>query len=96
MLCVACAGLNCYLPVFWTLPTRFLAGSAAAASIGLINSVGNLGGFFGPYVTGYINTATGSFYGGMIYLCCSAVAGSLVILSLRQARKQVEERYCKE
>ena len=92
MLCVACAGLNCYLPVFWTFPTRFLAGSAAAASIGLINSVGNLGGFFGPYITGYINTTTRSFYGGMIYLCCSAVAASLVILTLRQSRKQVEER----
>ncbi len=85
MLCVACAGLTCYLPIFWTLPTRFLTGSAAAASIGLINSVGNLGGFFGPYITGYINTATGSFYGGMIYLCCSAVAASLVILTLRPA-----------
>ena len=91
MLCVGCAGLNGYLPVFWTLPTRFLTGSAAAACIGLINSVGNLGGFFGPYITGYINTATGSFYGGMIYLSCSAVAGSVVILTLRQARKQVRK-----
>jgi ACS family tartrate transporter-like MFS transporter len=90
MLCVACAGLTSYLPVFWTLPTSFLTGSAAAACIGLINSVGNLGGFFGPYITGYINTATGSFYGGMIYLCCSAVAASLVILTLRQAHKQVK------
>jgi MFS transporter, ACS family, tartrate transporter len=91
MLCLACAGLNSYLPVFWTLPTRFLTGSAAAASIGLINSVGNLGGFFGPYITGYINTATGSFYGGLIYLCCSAVAASLVILSLREGRRRAGE-----
>jgi ACS family tartrate transporter-like MFS transporter len=92
MLCVACAGLTSYLPVFWTLPTRFLTGSAAAACIGLINSVGNLGGFFGPYITGYINTATGSFYGGMIYLCCSALAASLVILTLRQTRNEYGQR----
>ena len=43
-----------FLPTFWALPTEMLTASAAAASIGLINSVGNLGGFAGPYVIGYL------------------------------------------
>jgi MFS transporter, ACS family, tartrate transporter len=87
MLCVAAAGLYSYLPSFWALPTTFLTGSAAAASIGLINSIGNLGGFAGPYVVGYVNTATNSFFGGMLYLSLSAMAGAAVILSLRRARE---------
>ena len=48
--CVAGAGLYAYLPGFWAIPAAFLTESAAAAAIGLINSVGNLGGFVGPYV----------------------------------------------
>jgi nitrate/nitrite transporter NarK len=49
----------------------------------LINSVGNLGGFVGPYIVGYLNNVTGSFYGGIIYLSCSALAAALFILAVR-------------
>jgi D-galactonate transporter len=83
MFCVAAAGTHGYLPGFWALPTSFLTGTAAAASIGLINSIGNLGGFVGPYVVGYINQATGSFFGGMLYLSISALLAAGCILSLR-------------
>jgi MFS transporter, ACS family, tartrate transporter len=88
MFCLVAAGVHSYLPSFWSLPTKFLTGTAAAASIGLINSVGNLGGFLGPYVVGYINTATNSFFGGILFLSLSALMGAIVILSLRHARQE--------
>jgi len=77
--CLAGAGIYSYMPAFWALPTLFLTEAAAAACIGLINSVGNLGGFVGPYVVGYINKHTGSFYGGMIYLSISALIAALLV-----------------
>jgi len=85
MFCVAGAGMYGYLPGFWALPTSFLSGTAAAASIGLINSIGNLGGFAGPYIVGYISNRTGSFLGGLLYLSVSAVVAAGMILSLREA-----------
>ncbi len=84
LFCFAAAGLYSYLPCFWALPTSFLTGTAAAAAIGLINSVGNLGGFVGPYVVGYVNTATNSFFGGMLYLALSALVAAGFVLALRQ------------
>jgi predicted MFS family arabinose efflux permease len=51
-LCVAQAGMMSMLPVFWTLPSLFLSGMAAAGGIALINSVANIGGFFGPSILG--------------------------------------------
>jgi ACS family tartrate transporter-like MFS transporter len=87
MFCIAAAGLYSFFPAFWALPTTFLAGSAAAASIGLINSIGNLGGFVGPYVVGYINNKTNSFFGGMTYLSCSAIAAGGLMLTLRKTNQ---------
>lgn len=84
VLCVAAMGINSYLPGFWALPTAFLTGTAAAASIGLINSIGNLGGFAGPYIVGRLVEATGSFFGGVIYLSMSALMAALLILALRR------------
>ena len=52
---VAFAGFKGYMPAFWSLPNLFLVEAAAAGSIGLINSVGNLGGFFGPKIMGYVH-----------------------------------------
>jgi MFS transporter, ACS family, tartrate transporter len=86
MFCVAAAGLYSFFPAFWSLPTTFLTGSAAAASIGLINSIGNLGGFVGPYVVGYLNTRTNSFLGGMLYLSLSAMIGAGLILTLSKVQ----------
>src|SRR5262249_2710913 len=57
-------GVMSMLPVFWSLPTSFLSGVAAAGGIAWINSVGNLGGFAGPALIGQIKGATGSFTGG--------------------------------
>jgi MFS transporter, ACS family, tartrate transporter len=87
MLCVAAAGTAGYLPGFWALPTSFLTGTAAAASIGLINSFGNLGGFVGPYVVGFLSKKTQSYYPGILYLAASALIASFLILALHTTRK---------
>ena len=55
-------------PAFWAVPTAFLSESAAAASIGLINPLGSLGGFFGPWIMGYLVHRTRSFNAGLLYL----------------------------
>jgi len=86
--CLAAAGMYGYLPGFWTLPTSFLTGTAAAASIGLINSVGNLGGFAGPYVVGYLSKRTNSYAGGVLYLSLSALVAAGLVLSLRATRRK--------
>lgn len=87
MLCLAAAGMYAYLPGFWALPGSFLTGTAAAASIGLINSFGNLGGFVGPYVVGYLSTATNSFVGGILYLSASALLAAGLTLALRATKR---------
>jgi nitrate/nitrite transporter NarK len=66
---------------FWTLPTGFLTGSAAAGGIALINSIGNLGGFAGPYAIGWIKDATGETTLGLVVLAaCSIMAGVVTFL----------------
>jgi D-galactonate transporter len=90
MFCLAAAGIYAYLPGFWSLPTSFLTGTAAAASVGLINSVGNLGGYVGPQVVGYLSTLTGSFFAGVVYLSVSALVAAVLVLSIRVTRSKPE------
>jgi MFS transporter, ACS family, tartrate transporter len=71
---------------FWALPTIFLSGPAAAASIALINATGNLGGFAGPYLIGYLADVTGGYTAGLLYLVMCGLAGSALVLSLRVTR----------
>ena len=71
-----------FQPVFWAVPTLFLSESAAAASIGLINAVGNLGGFAGPMVMGYLVGRTHSFSAGLLYLVASLFASGLLMLAV--------------
>jgi MFS family permease len=78
LLTVASNG-NSYLPVLWSIPTEYLSKSAAAASVGMINAVGSIPGFFGPYLLGYLSTKTGSFAPGLAVLVCTALAGGLLI-----------------
>lgn len=81
LMIVVGACTTAFLPSFWPLPTEFLAESAAAASMGLINALGNLGGFLGPYAMGYLRSQTGSFAPGLVVLLtCMAAAGMLVLL----------------
>ena len=65
-------------PVFWTMPAALLSGTAAAAGIALINSIGNLGGFVGPYLVGLLEDATGSTDGGLIALAVILLGGAVL------------------
>lgn len=78
-------GHNTMLPVFWCLPSSFLRGAGAAAGIALINSLGNLGGFFGPNLFGSVKNMTGSYALAFFFLSTLALVASIVALSLRQA-----------
>jgi MFS transporter, ACS family, tartrate transporter len=71
-----------FQPVFWAVPTLFLSESAAAASIGLINAVGNLGGFAGPMVMGYLAKRTHSFSTGLLYLVASLFVSGVLMLAV--------------
>ena len=82
-LTLAAVGILGALGPFWALPTAFLSGTAAAGGIALVNSVGNLGGFVGPYAMGLIKSLTDSFVGGLITLAASLVIGALLALSVR-------------
>ncbi|HEY2116725.1 MAG TPA: MFS transporter [Candidatus Angelobacter sp.] len=80
-----------FQPVFWAVPTLFLSESAAAASIGLINAVGNLGGFVGPLVMGYLVNKTHSFSAGLLYLVASLLASGLLMLAVGRRHARPEE-----
>jgi MFS family permease len=68
------------LPTFWTLPTAFLTGTAAAGGIALINSIGNLGGFAGPYLLGWLQQLTGAANAGLLLLAgCYVMAGVVTL-----------------
>ena len=79
-LTVAAIGMYCSQPVFWAMPTSYLTGVAAAGGIAFINSVGNLGGFVGPFMVGWLKDNVGGFQAGLIFLGACLLTGSIVAL----------------
>jgi ACS family tartrate transporter-like MFS transporter len=75
----AAIGVFCVFAVFWTLPTAWLSGTAAAGAIALINSIGNLAGFGGPYLIGWIKDSTGSTANGLLALAVLPLIGGLLV-----------------
>jgi len=75
----AAIGVFCVFGVFWTLPTAWLSGTAAAGAIALINSIGNLAGFGGPYLIGWIKDSTGSTANGLLALAVLPLIGGLLV-----------------
>jgi MFS transporter, ACS family, tartrate transporter len=69
-----------FLPVFWTMPSEILSESAAAAGVGMINAVGSVAGFAGPFAFGYLNSRMGSYSYGLGLMMVCAVAGGLLVL----------------
>jgi MFS transporter, ACS family, tartrate transporter len=63
---------------FWPMPSQFLTGSAAAGAIALINATGNLGGYVGPFVVGWIKDETNSFQAGLYFLAACALMGAII------------------
>jgi nitrate/nitrite transporter NarK len=82
---IAAIGIFSALPVFWALPSLFLTGAAAAGGIGLINSVGNLGGFAAPYATGALHDLTGTNRAGMWAIGVIMTLGAALVAWLRAA-----------
>ncbi|HEY9290556.1 MAG TPA: MFS transporter [Microlunatus sp.] len=82
---ICAIGICAALPSFWPLPTTFLTGAAAAGGIALINALGNLAGFAGPYITGALTDLTGSERAGLWVVGAVMVAAGLVAVILRAA-----------
>ena len=82
MLCIAAVGMFAIAPLFWTLPTAFLSGTAAAGGIALINSIGNLAGFAAPYAMGYLKDATGGFSAGLLVVAFFPFLSAVLVLLL--------------
>jgi D-galactonate transporter len=83
-LSIAAAGVLTCAPLFWSLPTAFLGGSAAAAGIAVVNSVGNLAGFVSPYIIGAVKDATGSVQVPMYILSGILLLGALLVFSTKK------------
>ena len=77
---VCASGVFAAIPVIWQLPPTFLTGVGAAAGIALINSLGNLSGFVGPYLTGWLQELTGDFRAGMLVVAGFMVLAGVVVL----------------
>jgi ACS family tartrate transporter-like MFS transporter len=75
---IATIGIYGSRTAFWPMPSLFLTGTAAAGAIALINATGNLGGFVGPFVVGWIKDSTNSFEAGLYFLAASALCGAII------------------
>jgi ACS family tartrate transporter-like MFS transporter len=80
---IATTGMKSMLPTFWSLPTAFLSGAAAAGGIALINSVANLGGLLGPVVIGHVKDRTGNFTVGLLIAGSLMCLGGILVLCVR-------------
>ncbi|HYA40797.1 MAG TPA: MFS transporter, partial [Syntrophobacteraceae bacterium] len=81
LLSFAMAGSLAALPVFWILPTAILGGTAAAAGIAIVNSIGNLSGFLGNYLVGWLTTLTHSTNAGLYVLATAAFLGAALVIA---------------
>ncbi len=82
------AGVSSAKPPLWSIPTQFLAGAAAATGIAAINSIGNLGGFAGPFIIGWLREATGDFGGGLLAVAAMLAFSAALVLVLAGIRKR--------
>lgn len=85
-LTMAVVGVITALPMFWALPTSFLGGAAAAAGIALVNSTGNLAGFFSPAIIGFLKTHTGTLNSGLFLVSGCLAASAILILAFVPAK----------
>lgn len=80
-------GISCSKPPLWSMPTMFLSGAAAATGIATINSIGNLGGFAGPAMIGWVKDQTGSFAGGLYFVAGLLILSTVLTLALSFTQK---------
>ncbi|SDI76142.1 MFS transporter [Propionivibrio dicarboxylicus] len=87
-------GISCAKPPLWSMPTMFLSGAAAATGIATINSIGNLGGFAGPAMIGWIKDKTGSFTGGLYFVAALLVFSAVLTLLLARSQNRKDAVAC--
>lgn len=85
---VALLGITAARAIFWTIPTRFLTGIAAAGGLALINSIGTVGGFAAPPMVGWLKDRTGSFSAGLLSMAGVLVVATAMAWSLKLFVKQ--------
>jgi MFS transporter, ACS family, tartrate transporter len=85
-LCLAATCIWCSNTIFWTVPTSMLTGASAAGGIALINCVGSLGGFFGPFLTGWVLSTTGKYSNAMVLLGISLALSGVLVLFVKVPR----------
>ncbi len=81
-LSIAALGIFGSLAPFWTMPARFLRGPAAAGGIAIVNAVGNVGGFVGPFMVGWVRDATGGFTASLLLLALGLILAAAIALSI--------------
>jgi MFS transporter, ACS family, tartrate transporter len=87
-LCLAATCIWCSNTIFWTVPTSMLTGASAAGGIALINCVGSLGGFFGPFLTGWVLSTTGKYSNAMVLLGISLALSGVLVLFVKVPRER--------
>ena len=87
LLSLLAVGVYGFLGPFWALPSEFLTGFSAAAGLALINSVGCLAGFVGPYMVGFLSQRTGGLYGSMPFTSVFLFASAILVLLLPKAAR---------
>ena len=90
LLCISQMGIYAFVGTFWSLPNMYLSEATAAVGIAIINSVGNLGGFFGPYMVGFLKDATGSTNAGMYFLATFAILCTIAVLAIPKKEAAAE------
>jgi len=94
LLSLVAAGIYSMFGPFWSLPSEFLTGYAAACGIAMINSIGNLGGFAGPYVIGLIKDKTGNLHWGLAFVGISMLVSAMFLLLLPKRERASAARVC--
>jgi ACS family tartrate transporter-like MFS transporter len=90
LISISCIGTYALLPIYWTIPPTFLTGATRAVGIGIINTVGNLGGLVAPIMVGRLREATGAFSAPLIYLgICAGICMILVYIAAHKAKDNI-------
>lgn len=87
----AAFGIFSVLPVFWSMPTAFLSGAAAAAGVAYINSIANIAGFVGPMIMGFLRDQTGNFDSGLLHIAAVCNIAAFAILCIHHPKEMEQQ-----
>lgn len=93
---ISLAAMYCFKGPFWSLPTMILSPATVAVGIAVINSIGNLGGFVGPYAVGWLKDATGKMQAGLIFLSMILIIAFLLVLAMKFEQRRTPLKSQKE